>query len=117
MKIKSELTDESILKELGHRLASVRLARNLTQAALADQAGISKRTLERLESGAVATQLSGLLRVCRILGLMENFDSLLPDAEASPIKQLKQIGRERKRATGKKAKTSAADKWTWGDGS
>lgn len=117
MKIKSELTDESILKELGHRLASVRLARNLTQAALADQAGISKRTLERLESGAVATQLSGLLRVCRILGLMENFDSLLPNAEASPITQLKQIGRERKRATGKKATTSAADKWTWGDGS
>jgi len=28
---------------------------NLTQAALADQAGVSKRTVERLESGAVAT--------------------------------------------------------------
>jgi transcriptional regulator with XRE-family HTH domain len=115
MKITTQLTDESILEEFGARLASARLARNLTQAALADQAGVSKRTVERLESGAVATQLSGFLRVCRVLGLMENFDSLIPDGVASPMEQLKQKGRKRQRASGKKTVASEAKKWTWGD--
>ena len=44
MKINAQLTDEAILKELGGRLTSARLGRNLTQAALAEQAGVSKRT-------------------------------------------------------------------------
>lgn len=48
MKITAHLTDESVLGELGARLASARLRRNLTQAALAEQAGVSKRTVERL---------------------------------------------------------------------
>ena len=115
MKITSQLTDESVLKELGARLASARLQRNLTQAALADQAGVSKRTLERLESGAVATQLSSFLRVCRVLGLVERFERLVPEAAASPMEQLKRQGGKRKRASGKKAAAAKPGKWTWGD--
>ena len=57
-------------REMGGRLARVRLERNLTQIQLAEQAGVSKSTVERLESGAVATQLSGFIRVCRVLDLM-----------------------------------------------
>jgi transcriptional regulator with XRE-family HTH domain len=117
MRITTQLTDASILEELGARLARVRLARNLTQAALAEQAGVSKRTLERLESGAVATQLSGLLRVCRVLGLMEHFDRLVPDEQSSPMQQLKQKGRKRQRASGQKAVPAEGKKWIWGDAS
>lgn len=51
MKIAGQHPDEAILKELGGRLAGVRLGRNLTQAALAEQAGVSKRTVERMEAG------------------------------------------------------------------
>ena len=115
MKITAQLTDESILEELGGRLAGARLGRNLTQAALADQAGLSKRTVERLESGAVATQLSGFLRVCRTLGLLERFESLIPEATVSPMAQLKQQGRKRQRATSKKAAAVKPEKWTWGE--
>ncbi len=115
MKITAQLTDDSILKELGVRLTSVRLARNLTQAALAEQAGVSKRTVERLESGAVATQLSGFLRVCRTLDLLERFESLVPEVMASPMEQLKKQGRKRQRASGKKAAPAKPKKWTWGD--
>ena len=109
MEINAQLTDESILKELGARLAGARLGRNLTQAALAEQAGVSKRTVERLESGEVATQLSVVLRVCRTLGLLERFERL------SPMAQLKQRGRKRQRATGKKVAESKPTKWTWGE--
>ena len=95
MKISIQLTDEAVLKELGGRLAGARIGQNLTQAALAEQAGVSKRTVERLESGAVATQLSSFLRVCRVLGLMERFESLVPEAAASPMAQLKRQGGNR----------------------
>lgn len=113
MKITSQLTDEAVLQELGGRLMTARIEHNLTQAALAEQAGVSKRTVERLESGEVATQLSGFLRVCRALGLLERFELLLPEPVAGPMAQLKQAGRKRQRATGKKA--AAKKKWTWGE--
>lgn len=108
------MTDESILREIGARLTGVRMEHNLTQAALAEQAGISKRTVERLESGKVAAQLSGFLRVCRVLGLIERFELLLPEPIASPMAQLKMQGRTRKRATGRKSPTNKLKPWTWG---
>jgi transcriptional regulator with XRE-family HTH domain len=114
MKITSQLTDDAVLHDLGERLASARLARNLTQAALAEQAGVAKRTVERLESGAVATQLSGFLRVCRVLGLLERFDTLIPEPSVSPMLQLKLQGSKRQRAAGKRIKDAEPTPWTWG---
>jgi len=115
MKISPQLTDQAVLQELGGRLAGARIERNLTQAALAEQAGISKRTIERLESGEVATQLSGFLRVCRALGVLERFETLLPEPVPGPMAQLKNAGRKRQRATGRKAAPGKAGKWIWGE--
>ncbi|MDB6025101.1 MAG: transcriptional regulator [Verrucomicrobiales bacterium] len=117
MKIEARLTDDIVLRELGERLTGARLERNLTQAALAEQAGVSKRTVERLENGKVATQLSGFVRVCRALGLLERFDTLVPEPTVSPISQLKLQGRKPQRASTKKAGSAAPKKWTWGDAS
>jgi transcriptional regulator with XRE-family HTH domain len=115
MKITKPATDEAVLAELGGRLTRIRLERNLTQAQLAEQAGVSKRTVQRLEAGAVATQLSGFIRVCRVLDVIERFDLLVPEPVPSPVEQLKLAGRKRQRAsTGKIAKPSAK-KWQWGD--
>ena len=115
MKITAQLTDEGILRELGARLTGARLEHNLTQAALAEQAGVAKRTVERLESGEVATQLSGFLRVCRVLGLVERFDALIPESAASPMTILKLQGRKRQRASTRKAAAGEPKKWTWGE--
>ncbi len=109
--------DEDLLKLLGERLARLRLSRNLTQEQLADEAGIGLRTLQRLEQGEAATQLSGFIRVCRALGLVEGFDALVPEVPASPIAQLKLQGRQRRRASGKKSAAGATKKWTWGESS
>ena len=117
MKITSQLTDEGVLQELGERLSNARIEQNLTQAALAEQAGVAKRTVERLESGTVAVQFSGLLRVCRALGLLERFETLIPEAAASPMAQLKLQGRKRQRAAGRKAAPAETRKWTWGESS
>ncbi|HEX5674718.1 MAG TPA: helix-turn-helix transcriptional regulator [Azonexus sp.] len=114
MKISNQVVDEVILRELGERLARVRLERNLTQAGLAEQAGVSKRTVERMEAGGV-TQLVNLVRVCRVLDLLERFEALIPEPVASPVAQLKQRGKERKRASSAKATTARAGKWQWDD--
>lgn len=115
MKIDSLLTDHALLKLIGERLAGFRLVRNLTQQQLAEQAGLGLRTVQRLESGLAATQLSGFVRVCRVLGLIERFDLLIPEPAASPMAQLKSQGRKRQRARGKGAARARPKKWTWGE--
>ena len=113
MKISGQLADEAILRELGERLARVRLQRNLTQAELATEAGVSKRTVERIEAGG-ASQLVNLVRVCRALDLVESFDALIPEPLPSPVAQLKLRGKERKRASAAKPHAPSG-KWQWGD--
>ena len=116
MRLTKQLSDEAILRELGGRLAAARLGRNLTQAALAQGAGVAKRTVERLETGEVAARLSGLVRVCRVLGLIDRLDALVPPAAPGPVDQLKLAGRARKRASTRPPAARVARKWTWGDG-
>jgi transcriptional regulator with XRE-family HTH domain len=79
------MTDEAPLKVVGERLAALRLARNMTQAQLAEQAGLGLRKVQRLELGAAATQLSGFIRVCRVLGWVEHLDAFIPPPAISPI--------------------------------
>ena len=55
--IASELTDAAIAQILGERIARHRIQTGLTQAELAERAGIGKHTLERLEAG-LASSLS-----------------------------------------------------------
>lgn len=107
-------TDDALLGELGQRLARYRLDRNLTQAELAREAGVSRRTVERIEAGESA-QLASLIRVLRALELIDNFDALVPKPLASPIEQLKLRGKERRRASSKTRPSGSADDWTWGD--
>jgi len=115
MIIDNSLADDSVLQELGQRLAAARLARDLTQAELAAEAGISKRTLERLETGQAATQLSGFVRVCRALKLLDRIEALIPAATAaSPLAELERKGKRRRRASGGKAHKPAKP-WTWGE--
>ncbi len=115
MKIEGMLSDDVVLKELGSRLARVRLDQNLTQADLAAQAGVSKRTVERLEAGSVGTQLSGFIRICRTLGLLERFEVLVPAPVPSPIDLLKLRGRQRRRASGARSGAVGEKPWTWGE--
>ena len=113
MKISAELVDAVILRELGERLARLRLERNMKQAELAIEAGVSKRTVERMEAGG-ATQLVSLVRVCRALEILARLETLIPVATISPIAQLMLQGKKRKRATSVKA-PKRAGKWQWND--
>lgn len=111
---KNLATDEAVLRELGERLARIRLERNWTQIELADAAGVSKRTVERLEGGK-STQLSSLIRLCRALQLLDRFDAIIPELSPGPMAQLKLRGKDRQRASSKANESAApAKKWEWG---
>ena len=88
-------TDEQLLAELGRRLARCRLDMDATQAALAFEAGISKRTLERIEAGA-SVQTTSLIRVLRALRLVENLDALVSPGGAQAAATA--LGKQRQRA-------------------
>lgn len=108
-------TDSALLGTLGERLAEARLARNRTQADLAREAGISRRTLVRLEAGE-STQLTNLIRVLRALGLVGNLDALVPAPAPSPLAEFRDEEARRQRATGRRAaEAESPGGWTWGD--
>ena len=121
MKINNELSDETILVELGRRLAQRRIAQSLSQAALAAESGVAKRTVERVEAGE-SVQLVTLVRLCRVLDLMDGLDQWLPETGPSPMALLKenQAGKGRQRASSHRAVPvikPGGKPWTWGDSS
>ena len=112
MKITPLLTDAAVLAEIGSRVERVRLERNITQTEFAREAGISRRTLVRLEQGEERVGAATLLRVLRALGLLERLEQLVPDALPSPIERLRSQGQRRQRASGSKRDDVAAP-WSW----
>ena len=68
MRIDSQLTDDAVLAELGERLARTRLERNLTQGALANEAGVARKVVHAMEAGT-EFKITSLIRVLRALGL------------------------------------------------
>jgi transcriptional regulator with XRE-family HTH domain len=65
------------MRGLAEDLVTWRKLRGLTQAQLADRAGISRDTLSRLESGVGGVGLETLLRVLRGLGLLDTLTEAL----------------------------------------
>jgi transcriptional regulator with XRE-family HTH domain len=123
MHIDGGLTDEAVLRELGQRLQRRRIDSGLSQAVLADSAGVAKRTLERLESGHTV-DLTTLIRLLRALGLMDLLESFVPESPPSPMALLKGRGkvpkraprrglRARERARQSAATPAAERRWTW----
>ena len=118
MRITSELTDMGVLHEIGDRLERRRIDSGLTQAQLAEEAGISKRTVERIEAGH-STDFVMLLRVLRVLNFLEALDQSVPDLPQSPLVLLKGRGRTRKRVghsrrpAARTPATNPAPPWKW----
>jgi transcriptional regulator with XRE-family HTH domain len=98
--------------EIGERLARLRLSRNVTQAVLAEQAGVGVRTLRRFEAGEPST-LDTFLRIAAALDLEEAILSALPEGQIRPIERVSGKGGERQRAR-PAAKKPDQPTWTWG---
>ncbi|GAB1484872.1 helix-turn-helix domain-containing protein [Treponema sp.] len=105
---------DSLMKELGNRLTQVRIVQSKTQSQVAEQAGIGKRTLERLEAGQ-SIQLDNFLRVLQELKLLDALDASIPEISPRPMELLKLYGKPRQRASNVHAEEVAEKPWVWGD--
>lgn len=107
-----DLPNTAIEGDLGRRLQAIRLGRNISQAQLAVEAGVARRTITRLESGG-GVSLETFIRVLRALGLLDRLAELLPDTSVRPIEEVRGRGRKRQRA--RPSAKPAPSEWTWDD--
>jgi transcriptional regulator with XRE-family HTH domain len=70
------------LDDIGGGLAAWRRLRGLTQAQLADRAGVDRKTVLRLEKGEGGVSTENLLRVLRALGILDELPRALDPYES-----------------------------------
>ena len=105
------LSDKAIESELGARIKSLRLRRNITQQELADATALSLGTVKSLEAGR--GKLASLIAVLRELGALQALDSFVPPISISPLQLAKTQGRPRQRASRARHLKVAEDKTDW----
>lgn len=101
------------MRDLGARLAKVRLSRNLTQARLAQESGASLPSVKRLEAGRNSS-LDTFIRVLRALKLGDRILDILPNPDVRPVERVQNKGHERRRARAHNEPAKATD-WAWGE--
>ena len=103
-----------MITELGERAQQYRVGMNLTQAELAKHAGVSQRTIERLEAGS-SVQLDKLVRILRALRLSDNLDQLIPEASIRPIQLAGSKAEVRHRSYKRRTPAPKGPGWVWAD--
>ena len=101
------MSDQAVAETLGRRIEQMRLERNLTQQAVADEIGLSRVSYARLESGQA--KLLNVIAVLRVLGQLDLLEQAIPETTFSPMEQLKLQGRQRQRASGQRQTAAPAD--------
>lgn len=111
---------EQSIQFLGSQLEQLRLSKNLSQAAVASNAGVSLRTITRMESGKTVS-LDTFIRVLKVLEIADRLAMLFPEQSVRPIERVKLGGKQRKRASTKNNSSNVVKKqenqtpWSWGD--
>lgn len=99
------MSNTAIAAELGNRLEHLRLERNMTQMALADEIGITAKSYRQLIAGR--GKLENMIAALRALNCLNQLDNFLPEPPPSPLEQLKLRGKQRQRARIAKYPTTA----------
>lgn len=106
-------TSDRIEAALCRRLEAIRLSRNVTQEQLAQEAGVSLRTIGRLEKG-IGVSLDTFIRVMSALRIQRNLEILLPDPAVRPMERIG-IGAEQRKRARPAPVSDEPPGWTWGD--
>jgi transcriptional regulator with XRE-family HTH domain len=75
-------------RRIGHRIQSLRLTRNLTQADVAAKGGVSHRSVVNLETGS-GSSIETLVRILKALNAEASLDALAPAPTVSPLALLR----------------------------
>ena len=78
-------TTQEIIAMLGSRFRAYRRQLGLTQKAVAEKAGLSVMTVQKFETGtSLDISLTTIMRLLRVIGQLENIETLLPEIPESP---------------------------------
>jgi transcriptional regulator with XRE-family HTH domain len=111
------LDDHTIVQRLGAEVKRMRLEKNLSQAEVAERAGLDRTTVLKLESGRAATLLT-IVQVLRALRRLEVLNAFHEEPRLTPMMALELEARyerkKRKRASPKKGRiVPPKPKSTW----
>jgi transcriptional regulator with XRE-family HTH domain len=107
----SVLSSSAIAATLCKRLEEIRLSKDISQARLAKEAGVSRSTMTRIADGK-SISLDSFIRVMQALGMTDHLATLLPDPAVRPVERAKHDGAQRRRAS---RKPKVDKPWAWGD--
>lgn len=93
----ASLSDIALAEQIGKFVRHHRLARNITQSALAKSAGISRSTLSLLERGETVT-VTTLIQVLRVLDQLSIFNMFEVKDTLSPLELMKLHKEKRQRS-------------------
>jgi len=96
------LSDSALEEEIGDRIKSLRLRKNITQKDLSESTRLSINAIKSLEAGR--SKISTLIVVLRELGALEQLDNFIPAVSISPLQLAKMQGKVRTRASGNRSK-------------
>ncbi len=105
------MTDDGITRELGARIRSLRLRKNITQQQLSAATTLSLNAIKALESGK--GKLSTVIAVLRELSVLNELDSFIPESSISPLQLARMQGKTRQRASGKRIKEKSEGEAEW----
>ena len=101
---------QEYIRELGRKIKTYRIMKEMSQQDLEDKTGVSKRSISRLEQGK-SVQVDNLFKILLALDLGENIDLLVPDQTRRPSYYLKKTDDEPKRVR----KRTEKSEFKWGD--
>ncbi|MBD8918322.1 MAG: helix-turn-helix domain-containing protein [Lachnospiraceae bacterium] len=98
------------IRELGQKIKTYRIMKELSQQELEDKTGVSKRSISRLEQGE-SVQVDNLFKILLALDLGDNIELLVPDQTKRPSFYLEKTDNKPKRVRKKTEK----NEFKWGD--
>jgi transcriptional regulator with XRE-family HTH domain len=96
--------EQRLLSQLGERLKLARLRRKLSNAVVAQRAGISRTSLYKVESGDPGATMGTYLRVMAVLGLEVDINVLASDDKVG--RKLQDLALEGPAATTRRRRTT-----------
>lgn len=101
---------QEYIRELGQKIKTYRIMKEMSQQDLEDKTGVSKRSISRLEQGE-SVQVDNLFKILLALNLGENIEMLVPDQTKRPSFYLEKADDKPKRVR----KRTEKSEFKWGD--
>lgn len=107
-----QMSDTAIIAEIGSFVKHNRIQQNITQAKLAEMAGLNRWTISQIENGE-AVNLTSLIQVLRALDALYVLSQFEVSDEISPLEYAKLKKKEKQRVRNKHTSSTEEEDLGW----